>query len=261
MFCKAFKFNQPLNNWNTASATLMSWMFRDATAFNQDLSTWNVSGVTTMSEMFYNAGLSTANLDSTLQSWASQSLHSNVPFHLGLKTYSQTGATALNTLRDTYNWTITEQYKAVYQAGDKYTLSGTTTQTHLSHGSTTTAVEVIPNKHCTFIDWSDGNTNNPRTDTLTDNLTVYANVECEAKTGSSASGRYQKLLELGNTTEAEAIKDKYLTPTNSTSLSTAITTITALTSNPAITNNPQTRQQLISLLTQLVKVLEGMRGG
>jgi surface protein len=117
MFFGPSAFNQPLNNWNTASATIMYWMFRDNDNFNHNLSSWNVANVTTMSEMFLDAGLSQANLDSTLTSWAAQSLNSNVPFHLGLKTYSSTGQTALDTLRDTYNWTITEQYQAEYQDG------------------------------------------------------------------------------------------------------------------------------------------------
>jgi surface protein len=267
VFYNATSFNQPLNSWNTASATAMRRMFYNATAFDQDLSTWDVSNIVAsttalyngLDQMFYNAGLSTPNLDSTLTSWAGQSLKSNVPFHLGLKTYSSTGASALATLRDTYNWTITEQYWVDYQEGDHYTITGTTTQSHISHGSSTTAVEVIPDDNCTFTSWSDGSTTNPRTDTITDNLTLTANVTCRTNSGgSSATTRYKKLLEYGNTTEAEAVKEKYLTPTNSSSLSTAITTLTTLTNNPVITNNPQTRQQLISILQQLVQILRGM---
>jgi len=266
-------FNQSLNNWNTASATTMRKMFSGATSFDQDLSSWNVTSIVAsttaqyngLENMFYNTTLSTTNLDSTLQSWASQSLHSNVPFHLGLKIYSSTGQTALNTLRNTYNWTITEQYQAEYQEGDNYTLSGTTTQSPVSHGSTTTAVEVIPDERCEFINWSDNNTQNPRTDTLTDNLTVSANVECRnPSSGSSATTRYKKLLEFGNTTEAEAVKDKYLNTTPAApvtpTLETAIINIKTLTTNPVITNNPESRQQLISILQQLVQILMGIAG-
>ncbi|MBV6447442.1 BspA family leucine-rich repeat surface protein [Nitrosomonas sp.] len=252
-------FNQDISSWNVSSVTNMSGLFGGATSFNQNLSTWNIGNVTSMYAIFRDISLSTANLDSTLTSWAGQSLKSNVPFHLGLKTYSSTGATALATLRDTYNWTITEQYWVDYQEGDNYTLSGTTTQSHISHSSSTTAVEVIPDDNCTFTSWSDGSTTNPRTDTVTDNLTLTANVTCHTNSsGSSAKTRYTKLLEYGNTAEAEAVKEKYLTPTNSSSLSTAITTLTTLTTNPVITNNPQTRQQLISILQQLVQILRGM---
>jgi surface protein len=269
MFFNNTTFNKPLNNWDTSNVLTTRAMFYNATAFNQPLNNWNIANVTAstsvdyngMDVMFYNAGLSTTNLDSTLTSWAGQSLHSNVPFHLGLKTYTSTGATALATLRDTYNWTISEQYWVDYQEGDNYTISGTTTQSHISNGSSTTPVEVIPDDNCTFTSWSDGNTTNPRTDTPTDNLTLTANVTCRTNSsGSSATTRYKKLLEYGNTTEAEAIKNKYLTPNNSSALSTAITTITTLTTNPTITNNPQTRQQLITILQQLVVLLERMRG-
>lgn len=273
MFQDATAFDQDLSSWNTASATTMYKMFYGATSFDQNLSAWDMSMIVSsttdylngLENMFYNAGLSTQNLDSTLQSWASQSLNSNVPFHLGLKTYTSTGQTALDTLRDTYNWTITEQYWVDYQEGDDYTISGTTTQTHISHGSSTTAVEVIPEDNCTFVSWSDGSTDNPRTDTPTDNLTLTANVTCRTNSsGSSATTRYQKLLEFGNTTEAEAVKEKYLntTPANPTTptLETAIINIKTLISNQVITNNPESRQQLISILQQLVQILRGMAG-
>ncbi len=263
-------FNQPLNNWNTASVTSMVMMFANNNTFNQDLSSWDITGVQTigswwsdlgLENMFLNATLSTQNLDSTLQGWAAQSLNSNVPFHLGLKTYSSTGQTALDTLRNTYNWTITEQYKATYQDSDGYTLSGTTTQSPINLNGTTTAITLTPNNRCTFINWSDDSTTNPRTDILTDNLTVSANVECHNPTTStSAKGRANKLEALGNITEANTIRQEYqLTP--NTNLHTAITTLTTLATNPTITNDPQRKQQLITLLTQLVQILKGMRGG
>lgn len=274
MFDGATSFNQDITGWDTSNVTTMRSMFSNATAFDQDLSTWDVSSVAPSStpvfmngleNMFYNTTFSTTNLDSTLTSWAGQSLHSNVPFHLGLKTYSTTGQTALNTLRDTYNWTITEQYQAEYQEGDNYTLSGTTTQSPVSHGSTTTAVEVIPDERCEFINWSDNNTQNPRTDTLTDNLTVSANVECRnPSTGTSAKGRADKLEALGNQAKAEAVKEKYLNTTPAApvtpTLETAIINIKTLINNQAITNNPESRQQLISILQQLVQILRGMAG-
>lgn len=260
MFFGPSAFNQPLNNWNTASATIMYWMFRDNDNFNHNLSSWNVANVTTMSEMFLDAGLSQANLDSTLTSWAAQSLNSNVPFHLGLKTYSSTGQTALDTLRDTYNWTITEQYQAEYQDGNDYTLSGTTTQSPINLNGTTTAVEVTPNNRCTFLSWSDNSTENPRTDTLTDNLTVTANVECHNPTTSTnVKARADRLEAMGNEAKAEALRAQYHLTPNST-LHTAIATIASLTTNPTITNNPETKAKLITVMQTLVVILEGMRG-
>jgi surface protein len=268
MFFNNNSFNQDISNWNTASVTTMYKMFENATAFDQDLSSWNMTSISTSStyylnglqDMFLNASLSTQNLDSTLTSWAAQSLQSNVPFHLGLKTYSSTGATALDTLRDTYNWTITEQYKATYQEGDDYILNGTITQSPITSGSSTTAVEVIPNNRCTFINWSDGNTTNPRTDTLTDNLTVSANVECHNPTTSTnVKARVDKLEAMGNEAKAEALRQQYHLTPNST-LHTAIATIATLTTNPTITNNPETKAKLITIMQTLVVILEGMRG-
>jgi len=274
MFSEASSFNQPLNNWNVSNVTEFGLCSADSeirgmfyrTNFNQDLSSWNISSTTCMKNFFLDTEVSTANLDSTLTSWAGQSLHSNVPFHLGLKTYSSTGQTALDTLRDTYNWTITEQYQAEYQEGDDYTLSGTTIQSPINLSGTTTAVEVIPDERCEFINWSDNNTQNPRTDTLTDNLTVSANVECRnPSTGTSAKGRADKLEALGNQAKAEAVKEKYLntTPANpatTPTLETAIINIKNLTNNHAIINNPESRQRLISILQQLVQILRGMAG-
>nr|SPS05235.1 exported protein of unknown function [Candidatus Nitrotoga fabula] len=267
MFSNNSSFNQTLNAWNVSKVTNLSEMFSHASSFNQALNNWNVASTTNMTDMFLNATLSQSNLDSTLSSWAAQSLKSNVPFHLGLKTYSSTGQTALNTLRDTYNWTITEQYQAEYQEGEDYTISGTAIQSPINDNGTTTAVEVIPNNRCTFINWSDNNTANPRTDTLTDNLTVSAIVECpnpSKSNGTSAATRYKKLLEFGNTAEAEAVKDRYLVTTSSNpdapTLETVSNNIKLLITNPAINNNLEYRQQLISILQQLVQILRGMTG-
>jgi surface protein len=268
MFFNNNSFNQDISNWNTASVTSMYKMFENAAAFNQDLNSWNMTSIATSStyylnglqDMFLNAGLSQANLDSTLTSWAAQSLNSNVPFHLGLKTYSSTGQTALDTLRDTYNWTITEQYQAEYQEGDGYTLSGTTTQSPINLNGTTTAVEVTPNNRCTFLSWSDNSTENPRTDTLTDNLTVTANVECHNPTTSTnVKARADRLEAMGNEAKAEALRAQYHLTPNST-LHTAIATIATLTTNPTITNNPETKAKLITIMQTLVVILEGMRG-
>lgn len=265
-------FNQPLDNWDTSNVTSMYTMFAYNSAFDQDLSSWNIESIQDnsnrgaintidgLTNLFLNSSLSTANLDATLASWASQSVNSDIRFNLGLKTYSTTGQTALNTLENTYNWIITEQYQAEYQEGDDYTLSGTTTQSPINLNGTTTAVEVIPDERCEFISWSDGNTNNPRTDTLTDNLTVSTNVECRNPTTSTnVKARADKLEAMGNQAKAEALRQQYHLTPNST-LHTAIINIKTLTTNPTITNNPQTRQQLISLLQQLVQILRGMAG-
>lgn len=176
MFHGATAFNQPLNGWDTSKATNMLNMFRRTTSFDQPLASWNLASTTNMAWMFADAGLSTANLDATLAGWATQNLQPNVPFHIGAKTYSSIGASALTTLRG-LGWTITEQVVHTYNAGVGATLSGTARQ-QLSVGSNSSAVEVIPGSRYRFVRWSDGVTDNPRTDVAgTDNLTVTAILE------------------------------------------------------------------------------------
>ncbi|USN89234.1 MAG: DUF285 domain-containing protein [Candidatus Nomurabacteria bacterium] len=218
----ASDFNQPLNNWDTSSSTNMLWMFRDNVVFDQDLSTWDISGNTNMSEMFLDAALSTQNLDATLTSWAAQPVQPNILFHLGLKTYTETGATALATLRDTYNWTITEQYKAEYYPSADAILEGTSIQSPLDYGATTTAVTITPKKNCTFIQWSDGNTDNPRQDVLTDNLSVTAELHCVTYSTSAATQR-DRARQYGNETHAEVMEDRFLSDETTTSTLAAYT--------------------------------------
>jgi fimbrial isopeptide formation D2 family protein len=52
MFASAYKFNQPIGNWNTASIRYMAGMFAGASKFNQPIGNWNTSAVIDMSEMF-----------------------------------------------------------------------------------------------------------------------------------------------------------------------------------------------------------------
>jgi len=47
MFEGASKFNQPLNNWNTAKVTNMTYMFNLASTFDQNISTWKVTQIAT----------------------------------------------------------------------------------------------------------------------------------------------------------------------------------------------------------------------
>jgi len=65
MFYSAQKFDQPLNNWNTASVTNMAYTFAHADNFKGDVSTWDTSGVTNMSNMFQ----STTGFSSDLNNW------------------------------------------------------------------------------------------------------------------------------------------------------------------------------------------------
>ena len=65
-------------------------------------------------------------------------------------------------------------YTLTYSAGNNGTISGSSPQT-VDYGSNGTAVTAIPNQGYHFVSWSDGNTNNPRTDVnATADITVTA---------------------------------------------------------------------------------------
>jgi uncharacterized protein (TIGR02145 family) len=66
-------------------------------------------------------------------------------------------------------------YTLSYTAGDNGSILGESIQT-VSHGSDGSSVEAVPDQGYEFIDWSDGLTENPRTDTnVTENISVTAN--------------------------------------------------------------------------------------
>jgi hypothetical protein len=181
----------------------------------------------------------------------------NVPFHLGLKTYSDVGASALATLRDTYNWDITEQYQATYGVGTKATLVGEGTQSPLDSGATTTAVEVRPDNRCSFIEWSDGATANPRTDVLTDNLSVNAVISCSSPGGTSARTQVDRATTYGNEEQAELIEDRFINGESKTlddTLRDVLTTVSELP-NTVTPNDQDTVRELISVLLELVEAL------
>jgi len=111
MFSGAISFNQDLSNWRFPSVTSLSSMFYNATSFDQNLSSWNVSKITTMTDMFKYVTLSTANYDSLLNGWASQSpnLKNSVSFHGGNSKYSLSGNASRNgVLIGTHSWSITD---------------------------------------------------------------------------------------------------------------------------------------------------------
>jgi len=264
MFQGNSAFNQNISSWDTGNVTSMSEMFKGSTSFNQDLSNWEIAGITFdvncstqdgMCNMFLDSALSTTNLDATLSSWATQATNlnkTNIPLHIGLKTYSNTGAQALNTLKD-LGWTITEQYKATYSPTTRATLIGTGTQSPLNTGATTTAVEIKPDNRCTFQGWSDGNTNNPRTDVVTDNLSVSAVLRCSSG-GTSLSTRLANLEAMGKTDEADTIRNQFgQSSTNHPTMEDTFTTIHTFLNNPPADRSKT--QELINLLIKLTETL------
>jgi len=259
VFSGATSFNQPLNNWNVSSVTEFGncpvdtevrGMFLGASAFNQDLSDWNITNVVCMNNFFENTALSQQNLDATLQSWATQAVDNDIrdiPFHLGLKTYSSTGASAKATL-ESLGWTITEQYRATYAPSTRGTLIGSGMQAPINNGSSTTAIEVRPDRSCAFKGWSDGSMDNPRTDTLTDNLSVEALIACSS--GSSIQMQIKNLEAMGKTAEADALR----TATTPMTLTDTITTVEGYI-NGTIPFDRSKAKELIDLLLALVATL------
>ncbi len=91
----------------------------------------------------------------------------------GVMTASRTDTNVMANVSVTAEFAI-DTYTLTYTAGVNGTISGTTPQT-VNHGASGTAVTAVPDTDYHFVQWSDGNTTNPRTDT-----NVMANVNVTA---------------------------------------------------------------------------------
>ena len=79
-------------------------------------------------------------------------------------------------------------YTLTYTAGPNGTISGTSPQT-VNYGGSGTAVTAVPNTGYHFVDWSDGSTANPRTDTnVTADISVTANFAINTYTLTYTAG-------------------------------------------------------------------------
>ncbi|MGK0427242.1 MAG: surface protein [Ulvibacter sp.] len=123
VFYKATSLNFAIGDWDVSNVTDMTAMFRQAFAFDQDLGAWDIGNVTTLGAMFLNTGISTANYDSTLIGWATDSsgnpsdgvddIPTNITFDGGNSRYCN-AETARNLLKAAlptptgYGWTITD---------------------------------------------------------------------------------------------------------------------------------------------------------
>lgn len=213
-FSGASSFNQDIGDWNVSNVTNMGYMFYDATSFDQDIGDWDVSSVTDMSGMFFDVKLSTTNYDALLSGWSKQTLNHNVEFDAGNSKYCD--ATARGILTNAPNsWTITDGglatdcHTLTYSAGEHGSLAGSTTQT-IESGANTTSITARPDSGYVFIKWSDGSTQNPRTDTNTGNdVTLTAKfgfppfvaraVSREALQGSSQPSAQQGTVPISST--------------------------------------------------------------
>ena len=55
MFCDAYEFNQPIENWDIKGVKRTSRMFLGARLFNQNITSWDFGNVTDFEDMFLNA--------------------------------------------------------------------------------------------------------------------------------------------------------------------------------------------------------------
>ena len=114
-----------------------------------------------------------------------------------------------------------------YNAGPNGTLSGTTSQT-IANGANGTAVTAIPNPGYNFVNWSDGSTANPRTDT---NVTSSATL-----TASFAPNRLAYVTQPANKKAGEMIPVSVrITDTYGNTMTDATAEITlSIEANPSI---------------------------
>nr|WP_276207535.1 S8 family serine peptidase [Wenzhouxiangella sp. XN201] len=106
-------------------------------------------------------------------------------------------------------------YTLIYTAGANGSVTGTTPQT-VDHGGDGTSVEAVPDANYHFVQWSDGNTANPRTDTnVTSDITVEAEFAIDtyqltytAGANGSISGTTPQTVDHGSDgTSVEAVPD------------------------------------------------------
>tara|TARA_Y100000310_G_scaffold173587_1_gene173721 strand:- start:957 stop:1832 length:876 start_codon:yes stop_codon:yes gene_type:complete len=110
MFFGCTYFNQPIGAWDTSNVYELSYMLYNCPAFDQNLSNWDVSSVTNYSQFMGNAGMSTANYDALLISWAGQTVSASEAPHFGSSKFTGGGAAeaARTSLINDDGWTITD---------------------------------------------------------------------------------------------------------------------------------------------------------
>ena len=213
-------FNQDIGNWDTSNVTDMSGVFWVNTQFNHNVGNWNTSNVTTVYKMFdnnkmnhslagwdisnitnfggfmtNNTNLSPENYDATLISWASQSPQPNVNIAFRSK-HTYRAASAMQTLIDTYGWTITD---GGLVESPEFVISVQTD----NDGSSADNQFTLPWIGTYDVDWGDGVVENGVVDTQTH---TYASAGTYDVKVTAASGRISfnnggdktKLLDIKN---------------------------------------------------------------
>lgn len=104
----AGSFNSDISHWDMSNVHSFGYALDSAYHFNQSLAAWDISSMTSALYMLNNTSLSSANYDAILNSWAAQSVQSNVTFRASPAKYTSAGAAARAVLTGTYGWTITD---------------------------------------------------------------------------------------------------------------------------------------------------------
>lgn len=172
-------FNQDIGGWDTSNVTDMSGVFWVNTQFNHNVGNWNTSNVTNVYKMFdnnkmnhslagwdisnitnfggfmtNNTNLSPENYDATLISWASQSPQPNVNIAFRSK-HTYRAASAMQTLIDTYGWTITDGGQLEVN-DETYFSINTTKGSYLSSDSDQFKLRLINETVNLLVEWGDG---------------------------------------------------------------------------------------------------------
>ncbi|MDB9801054.1 BspA family leucine-rich repeat surface protein [Flavobacteriaceae bacterium] len=98
-------------SWTTTAMTNMKSAFRQCNDLDYPLDNFDMNGVTDLRDLFRQAnGMSTANYDATLISWANQTLSQNEQTDFGDAEYTLGGLAeaSRDTIINTYGWTITD---------------------------------------------------------------------------------------------------------------------------------------------------------
>ena len=193
-----------MSNWDTSNISDFSYAFYNGNATGAkvdfDMSNgWNVENMTQAIDIiagYKTNSLSTANYDSTLISWASQNVNSNVSINFGNAQYSYEAAAARQTLIDTYGWTITDGGQAVVP---EFVIQVKTDNAGTSADNEFT----LPWIGIYDVDWGDGNTDTGVTDAQTHTYSTSGtyDVAVTATTGRiyfNNGGDKAKLLDIKN---------------------------------------------------------------
>jgi uncharacterized protein (TIGR02145 family) len=164
----------------TASHTPIAWDGTDIYSFSA-LPSGGRNGVGDFYGRGVNAGLwsTVPNSDNPLSAWSVYLISGN-PTIIGSGNDRVSGGS----VRCVQDYTLT------YTAGANGTITGSSPQS-IDYGSSGTAVTAIPNTGYYFVNWSDGSTQNPRTDTnITGSVNVTANFEINTFTSCGDNVTY-----------------------------------------------------------------------